>query len=197
MAAQAAHSRSNAVTADRAILTLGWTQYSSVRSVVRIENSPENKEKKEQYEHNQQNQVWYNLWLHVLLIVWCVVTSFKLDFSSRGHSGIKAAGLQACRYPSKVVLWMQKHVSITFPIQPSRKAAQELTLQAATSQTSLSTVTFRPSTSIVVVESTDAADEVPKQQRNTANDSSRGMLLHCAMVTCCYYRCAVLVQLLP
>lgn len=62
----------------------------------KIESSPKHKEKKEEYEHNQQSQVWYNLGLQVLLVVWCAISCFKLNLSSRGHSGIKTAGLQTC-----------------------------------------------------------------------------------------------------
>ena len=81
------------------------------------------------------------------------------------------------------------------PQTTEQKGCQELTLQAATSHTSLSTVTFTPSTSMVAVASTDAADEVPKQERTTANESGRRMPLHCAMVTWCYSRYAALMQI--
>ena len=149
--------------------------------MIRTGNSPEDKKKKEQYENNQQDQVWYNLWLHVLLIIWCVIPGFKLDFSSRGQSGVKAASLQACSTYSKVVLLVQQPVSISVPRQA--EGLPKLTLQAATSHTSLLTVTFTPSTSVVVVASTDAADEVSKQESKAANESSRRTPLHCAMVT--------------
>ena len=53
---QAAYSRGNAVTASRAILhgtaAAGPDTYSVVRPVRRTENSPEDKEKEEQYEDN-------------------------------------------------------------------------------------------------------------------------------------------------
>ena len=117
---QRSHSKSRYADVDR----LHTVQL--VKPMVRTENSPEDKEKEEQYEHNHQNQVWYNLWLHVLLIVWCIITGFKLYFSSRGHSGIQAAGLQACSTSSTVVLWMQKRASITSPRQTSRRAYKNL-----------------------------------------------------------------------
>lgn len=66
------------------------------KAKTRVKSSPKHKEKEEEYENNQQNQVWYHLGLQVLLVVWCAIPRFKLDVSSRGHSGIKTAGLQAC-----------------------------------------------------------------------------------------------------
>lgn len=63
-----------------------------------------------------------------------------------------------------------------------QQGCEKLTLHPATSQTSLSIVTLTPSTWIVVVASADAANEVSKQERKTANNNSRRTPLHCAIV---------------